>query len=121
MSRTDKDAPLWVQAEKFEPRHTCQWSHRTCDLPAEPIRQLTMASPWRQGTRCTWWPDAGRRRVFTGSGVPHWYVDHVWNSPQRAQVRDELRQAVKEYRGSGEVDVVPSVAQARNCAKWLYW
>jgi hypothetical protein len=59
--------------------------------------------------------------MYYKRGVPRWFVEHVWNNPTRVRVRDDCRQAVKEYRANGEVDVIPPVDQHRQCAGWLWW
>ena len=124
MSRTDKTDPWWVVAEWWEPCHDqCPEAGRRvreCDLPAEPVVRHP-GRRYRFGRGCEWvpaWPDRIRD---VRTGPPAWFVDHVWTSRTRARVRDDCRRAVKEYRATGEVDVVPPVDQHRHGAAWLWW
>ncbi len=123
MSDTDKDKPYWVVAAWWESVH---WGcptdvHRRrvvrdCDLPVGPV----IHRPERLGGRrahCRWEPDY-RGPVFRH--VPRWYVNHVWNGPQRRTVRDTGRRAVAEFRATGAVDVEPPVGQHRHGARWLW-
>jgi len=133
MSRTDKDTPWWVAAELWEPYHyRCEaarsgWAgmsrERDCDLPAEPI--ISAYRTPRRGLRaCLWvpvWAPFRNQRRHGQPPPPRWFVDHVWNAPSRRAVRDDCREAAKEYRGTGEIDVVPPTTQHRHCAAWLYW
>lgn len=131
MSRTDKDTPYWVTAEWWEPQHwRCEiaararwWPQdrtvRECDLPDEPVVQYM---PWhRHPGRCAWaavHPRQAWHRVFPH--VPDWFVNHVWSAPQRQASRIQCREAMKEWRGSGDTDVVVTVDQARHGARWLW-
>lgn len=47
-------------------------------------------------------------------------MQHIYHDPQRTKVRDTCRRAIAEYRGTGEVDVMPPVDQGRNAAG-MYW
>ena len=141
MSRTDKDVPYWVDAEYWEPYHyRCGNSYRTywgvtstpkereCNLPVDPPpirqhREVKKKWGWRE---CYWEPAWAMRRDCHGRDrsrphVPHWYVDHVGNAPSRVRLRDDCRQAAKEYRATGEVDIIPPTYQHRHCAMWLWW
>ncbi|HCT78703.1 MAG TPA: hypothetical protein DGT23_19430 [Micromonosporaceae bacterium] len=127
MSRTDKDAPHWTRTDWYKPWHSCTEHHirflwrrqiHSCDLPPEPAMQRP--KPWRvRVTRCEWVP-AWEPRIFRRPNPPRWFVDHVWNSRIRAQVRDELRWAAAEYHANGEVTVVPNIDQHRHSAQWLW-
>lgn len=140
MSRTDKDRPYYTDAEWWEPYHyQCGKSYRSyfgtvrttparrqCDLPPEPIIAQYQARRRHNGRGCSWDPayppgvdEHGRDRVHVS--VPKWFVDHIWNNPSRVRARDECRQAAKEYRASGEVDVVPTTDQHRHCAGWAWY
>ncbi len=130
MSHTDKDMPDWVCAQWWEPYHTCtrhhgrHWLTRTptCELPDEPV--IEWEQPWRARRGCHWIPVQDRRRGYghnyRGGHPPKWFVDHVWNNHVRTRVRDQLRQAIAEYRAGGAVSVVPDVDQHRHGAYWLW-
>lgn len=137
MSRTDAHMPHWVTATWYEPvhDHRCRFSDRwmagyggrdprPCDLPDRAVRHRPGAfrRPGRQlfpgETRCSWEPD-----WFGVSRWPRpqrWFVEHVWHNPERVRVRDLLRLAAAEHRGSGGTDVEPEPRQARHGAHW-YW
>lgn len=138
MSRTDKDAPDWAQAEWWEPQHyRCQYWYQTrylwrasigdreCDLPNEPVRQ-----PHRWGQRqasCVWvpwlWPPLGTKsgwhRCFPH--VPTSFVSIVGTRPTRRKIRDGVREAIKEYRATGEVTTILPTDQHRHGAAWLWY
>lgn len=130
MSRTDHHMPHWVTANWYEPVHfRCvngrHWTDRhrdrlLCDLPDRPVRHHPVRSHWRAtaGTRCTWEPDWTGVRPY--SRPPRWYVEHVWHNPERVRVRDVLRAAAAEYRGSGDTDLEPEPRQARHGASWMW-
>lgn len=125
MSRTDKDAPWWMHSPGVRERHSHYWRKPTCDLPPEPASGTTVR-PIYGTTHCVWypeWPDDNRRRVLWHSRgcPPAWFIDHVGNAPTRVKVRDTCIQARKEYRATGEVDVMPPTNQHRHCGAWLYW
>lgn len=132
MSRTDKDAPLWTRATRWEPDHyRCQHAlfgrgHRECDLPPAPPSRVTYRYPgyWHQFKHCAWQPDLNS---FYPDGLnpfhapPKWFVDHVGHNVERRRSRDECIEARKEHRATGEVDTTPTVNQARHQAQWLFW
>lgn len=135
MSRTDKDQPLWVRAEWFEPRHRCGWHLRyqldretgefsrqgwefdECDLLGGPVREVNHTTWWRdKPMRCRWMPVWDRRRP--GRGAPRWFVRLQFTGPGRAHVRADCRRATAEHRGCGEVEVIPPTTQHRHSARW---
>jgi len=61
-----------------------------------------------------------RRRLFWQTGVPDWFINDVWNAPQRLRARLACAEAVKEYRATSEVDTIPTTDQHRHCAVWLW-
>ncbi|HZB30869.1 MAG TPA: hypothetical protein VE465_11965 [Streptosporangiaceae bacterium] len=58
------------------------------------------------------------RRYY--ASPPRLFINHVWTSRQRQAVRVACLEAVKEHRATWTVDVIPSVDQHRQCAKWLW-
>lgn len=128
VSRTFKDQPWWVTAVWWGsshypgcPNYIGYWSRnrspRNCDLPPEPVvRHVGL----RQ-RECRWEPIYPRLgRSLYRVTPPRWFIDHIDISPTRSKVRDDCRKAVKEYNGSGEVDVIPPINQHRHCATWLW-
>lgn len=132
MSRTDKDMPPWVVAEWYEPSHAKQYVWDTpgfvcqgCDLPDEPIRQYPNRVRFGRGGHCRWtyvWPWTwGRRSYRHGGGVPKWFVDHVWNAPERRRERDDLRALRDEYNANGYLEDGDFPCwQPRGCARWMW-
>lgn len=137
MSRTDKDTPYWADAEYWQPYHyrcgnsyytffgvVSTFKERECDLPPEPI--VRRYNHWfRSGYRCCMWEpvwvrhdEHGRNRHYSNPPKP--YVDHVWNNMTRVRVRDTCIEAGKQYRATGEVDIIPPIDQHRHCARWLW-
>lgn len=51
---------------------------------------------------------------------PPWFVNHVWDAPERLAARVDCARAAAEYRATGEVDTVPTTRQHRQCAIWLW-
>lgn len=129
MSRTDKDLPFWMLATYWEPNHVkCQhsvWrrSQRECDLPEAPVLMRPAKNTWRTQTAgCCWVPTWDHYyRAYGSMGVPAWFVRAYCLDPERRQVRDDCRAALKEYNANGEVDTIPSITQHRHRARWLYW
>jgi hypothetical protein len=121
MSRTDKDAPHWVQAEWFVPVHTCQeYGNRykflkTCTLPSEvgERKHFSASVIWRQ---CYWWPEQTYRTRWRS--VPRWTHYSRWYDPEQVIVRMECVSARKEYRATGEVDTMPTTRYHRHNAQW---
>lgn len=127
MSRTDKDRPYRVKVTDstlpliehhthhahyaWSDRHPeagC-WSTKVehgCDLPDldDPSAAEHATSAGRHAC-CTrdvaWW---SAWRSWRSHGVPRWYRQHTWYEPERARERDVLREAAKEYNGSGDLD-----------------
>lgn len=132
MSRTDKDMPDHVRAEWWEAQHfRCPYAtapkwgwypeRGECDLPAEPDVRLHIErrqQARRQRGMCTWEPVYDRNPL---PPPPRWYIGHVYHWPERQAARVDCLNAAKEYRGSGEVETIPTTRQARNCAQWYWW
>lgn len=59
------------------------------------------------------------RRYF--GSPPHWFINAVWEAPQRQKARLACVETVKEFRGSADVHTEPTTRQPRRCAQWLYW
>lgn len=119
MSRTDKDAPYWVDTW-WEPWHgaTCQRGG-PCGLPAEPDGKAggEATTRWKD---CLWvpqWP-AERRSL---PGPPRWYRKHRWYASDRFRARNACSDAAAEHRAAGEVVAVPPTAQHRHNATWDWW
>jgi hypothetical protein len=126
MSRTDKDIPWWIESEWYEPFHGEHciylvpyfrgWGPRPttvpCDLPDEPRRDAYV--PWyryRPGDRptmCVWEPCYGRLAYrYRYTRPPTKRERHSeWYGPVRAQLRDRLTEARKQYQGSGDVEMI---------------
>jgi len=129
MSRTDKDLPFWVLSEYWEPDHrACEYARlqtgrRKCDLPTDPVRTRPVNTTWRTRTQgCSWRPTWDHYyRAYGPIGVPPWYVRLEFTGPERARVRDECREALKEFNANGEVDTIPATTQHRHMARWSYW
>jgi hypothetical protein len=131
MSRTDKDAPYWVRTEFYKPDHdwNCPdriprlWQHyhrgpHGCTLPPEPVRLPPQRQRFRtipEVPRCRWvavWP---RRWRYNYTRPPSRKDRHFyWWGPERANVRNVLAKAKRQYNGCGEVDVVEPVAPMRH-------
>jgi len=52
---------------------------------------------------------------------PKWYINHVWYGPQRAKVRIDVVNAIKDYRANSETDIETPSYQHRHIAQWLWW
>lgn len=127
MSRTDKDVPWRIAAEWYAPLHMyCQYDNfhvgfwpkvprrqgrRPCDLPPAPRRGENHPSAWRNSWRrdeyhCTWEPEYpyGSYR-WSYNRPPTKKERHLdWWGPDRAQRRDQCREAMKEYSGEGDIE-----------------
>jgi hypothetical protein len=135
MSRTDKDMPFRVRATRWQEQHyRCSFArfgrtrdgHRECDLPDWPPSRANLKFPgvWHTFQHCAWVPDLGSiypDRLNPFPAPPKWFVDHIGHNMERRRKRDECIAARKEYRATGEVDIVPTVLQHRHQAIWLYW
>lgn len=128
MSRTDKDLPVWLLSTWWEPEHyrcphTIFRDGRPCDLPDAPVRERPVKTTWKTTVRaCTWRPCWDYYdRPYGPQGVPPWFVRQEFTGPERSRVRDECREALKEYNSTREVDTVPSVTQHRHMARWDWW
>lgn len=134
MSRTDKDAPWWLNAS-WMPQHSYSctwWGTRACSLPDTPPKRPPIqrrvrreVDPFVSGYSswmviCHWRPADTRRWKDAVPQPPKWFRDHVWTSAERAAVRDDCRRAEAEHR-AGDVDVIPSVRQHRHGASWLWY
>jgi hypothetical protein len=143
MSRTDKDAPWWVQTDWYLPMHemcqagpyaryrwqTSQRGARECDLPETPVRKAKSyrrRSIWRlteEQMHCYWepeWPWEQRRYSFTW-GPRREDRRLAWWGPDRRRVRDECRAARKEYRGFGDVETDVSKLHHNHAPRKGYW
>jgi hypothetical protein len=99
MSRTDKDLPLRIRQEPYK--------------NPDPAGFWSVSGPYSRG-----W------RNYTFWYVPHppaWFVEHVWNGPERRRARDIGREAIKDYRANGDTDIDFPRDHHRHCARWLWW
>lgn len=128
MSRTDAHAPYWTWAVWYTPVHTLH-GHKGCNLPDSPTRsnhRLRPGYPHDGWMDCFWgvaWPSYRECRwlYFMKPSIPRWYINHLWNGPERVRVRDGLRNLAREYNSYGDIedDDFPNW-QARNCARWSW-
>lgn len=119
MSRTDKDAPYWVNAT-WRPEHSqaCQHGRARCTLAPRCHGPRRQHPDWRlYAWTCRWEPVDPRHAI---SGPPRWFINHVWEAPQRQAARRACRQAAAEHRADGRVEVDPPVWQHRHGAWWLW-
>lgn len=127
MSRTDKDMPPWVIADLFEPEH---WGCRIdggkfeCDLPEDPTRQHPTRLRYGYWDRCHWkyvWPWTYGHRSYRLISVPKWFIDNVWNEPERRRERDDLRALRDEYNANGNLEDGDFPCwQTRGFARWMW-
>lgn len=119
MSKTDKDRPPWVRA-KDDPNRVASHHYR-CEV------EYPYGSWW--ATRMPRHPcdiderHAGYCHYFERdrswhSAPPRWFRRHRWYDPEHNDVRMDCVKAIKEYRGSGDTDVMPSIQQHRHGASW---
>jgi hypothetical protein len=134
VSRTDKDAPYWVRTEFYVPSHdwTCpdriarSWqnyprSTSPCPLPPEPVREPRPRFRFRgiinpdEPLHCSWVPTWPRKRRYNYSYGPT-AADRAayWWGPDRANVRDLLHKAKRQYNGFGDVDIVEPTQNHRH-------
>ena len=66
-------------------------------------------------------PRTGLRLLVGGGGPPRWFIEHVWTGRERQAARVACRNAIKEHRGDGSVDTIPTIQQHRHNAQWLWW
>lgn len=113
MSRTDKDMPYWVTGA-WAPEHSrdCQDGVGRCTL-GKLRRQHPNWKHYRDWS-CHWVPEGGYRRRSPNG----WILHHLYTSPERMEVRDAVRQALAEHRGSGEAVTEPPTGQHRHSALW---
>ena len=117
MSRTDKDAPWWVRAEFYKPRHDWKCPGRVshhgpgadCVLPAVPIRRNSChprPRPWITDTlQCYWVPADWDRKYYTRP--PRRDDRRVYfHGPNRRQLRDFCVKVKQEYAGFGDVESI---------------
>lgn len=128
MSRTDKDLPYWLRCTWWEPQHSgCRYAAfvrgRSCDLPAEPVRQRPVRATWKTRTPgCTWRPSGDHfGQCYRYAGAFRQFVTLEFTRPQRRRVRDELTRCRQEHRATGAVDTVVATAQHRHLARWDWW
>lgn len=78
MSKTDKTAPWWVQAQDqlWEPVHLCVRFHRPCDLPSSPPATHNEAKP-NIRSMCRWSPTDWHKITF--SRYSEWHEDKMHN------------------------------------------
>lgn len=127
--------PPWVLAEWWEPAHwacenytTRRWQRgleiHPCDLPDVPIRQYPNRPRYGRWATCRWdyvWPWRYGRRSYRHGGVPKWFVDHVWNGPERLRERDGLRALRDEYNAYGDLEDGDFPCwQTRSYARWMW-
>ena|SRR5690242_167547 len=122
MSKTDKDKPWWMRAEKYREVHhwKCIVGREPCSLP--PFLYSGQAHYNRRFTACFWDAVDDYRRSWWGQGsAPQWFNDHVWHNPERVRVRDTARQIIQDYNANGATDMEIANFQHRHNASWLYW
>jgi hypothetical protein len=133
VSRTDKDTPSWVLAEWWRPCHVKRyvWADPGpvcvgCELPDEPrvVNLRATLGSWSD-RGCHWEPEwpyrYGRRRFWAPRGVPKWFVDHVWNNPERVRERDHLRALCDEYNTHRNLEDGDFPCwQTRSYARWMW-
>lgn len=129
MSRTDKDMPVWVVAEHYEPWHAwrcidgrSKFADRPCTLPKEPLRQ----HPERKRTAraCTWepvWWGPSERRYWHSWGPQKEDRHLYWWGPDRAKTRACLTEARKEYNSFRDVEIVERRLQHRHSPGKGWW
>ncbi len=119
MSRTDKDAPSWVRARR-DGGDT--WHHRVGDAPG--AADGFGRPPSGDGTHACDLDDPGGRCTWR---VPHWLAGYplcqppdtsclhmFYYGPDRAQARDALRAAAREYNTFGMTETEPITRQVRH-------
>lgn len=125
---------MWVTIEWWEPEHWgCEnselrkWRERpriACDLSDVPVRQYPNRPRFGYWGYCHWdpvWPPRSRRRGFSGNAVPKWFIDHVWNGPERVRERDGLKALRDEYNAHGDLEDGDFPCwQTRSFAKWMW-
>lgn len=116
MSRTDKDRPHWIADEYRVIHHwKCIVGREDCDLPDKEISCIN----YRRSTACYRMPI--HARVWWQASVPSWFINHVWNAPERQRARIDLQNIAKEYNATGEVSHDFQSFNPKNQAKWYYW
>ena len=99
-------SPYWADEETSEFVHALvPYGPFPCDIDVP-------------GNRCARHTTGGRRRSswFTTPSSDERHL--LYFGPERAAVRDSLREAAKEYRATGEVDTEPSKRQTRG-SMWV--
>lgn len=104
----------WVFGEWTETIRERVWETRECDID---IPEPRFGYQFDGEPHCSWMP----KNWDLIPGTKHWNDDSSkWHrklnyfSPERAAIRDELRDAVKDYNTNGQTDVEPNNRQARN-------
>lgn len=119
MSRTDKDRGYFLGDWYTVEHHvSCITGNRACDLPDINDRVKRSSFRW---SACHWEPHHANGRYWWQPGPPKWYIDHVWNNPQRVKERDRGRRMIAEYRATGEVDTEIESFQHKHNSKWYWW
>lgn len=140
MSRTDKDTPWWVQTNWYIPVHVhCQegpyakyrWmmsqrGPRACDLPSAPVRiYVRHRNAWRlpiEDQHCYWEPEWPWRRRYLYTWGPRGKDRRLgWWGPDRSRLRDECREARKQYRGFGDVEIEVSAIHHNHAPIKGWW
>lgn len=123
MARTDKDRPLWVReadpSEDRVPYHRHQdWRGlRSYECDFEENEHARPSKSYKNN--CGW--SLRGYHWYTGS-VPKWFIDHVYNNPERVRVRDDLRNMAREYNAYNDLedDDFPN-HQHHYGASWYWW
>lgn len=56
------------------------------------------------------------------SNPPHWYINIIWNAPERLRERVILGEVKKEYNANNEVDDYSFENRPhRHCASYYWW
>jgi hypothetical protein len=131
MSRTDKDAPWWVQAEYWEPLHavSCEFyigyfrrEYRACNLPPAPIRQdQSHPRSYIRTAPCSWVAVMPHKDRYRYTRPPTREDKHLgWWGPDRRKVRDLMVSAKQLYRGGSDPDIITPRhhRHASNCGWW---
>lgn len=137
MSRTYKDTPLWVQGARTRNRRInhdwyCEdnpeprsWARHYLDKlhPCNVDDNRSRSYGAGHQYLCEWDFPVWDHRTHCGCrGVPAWYINHHWNAPSRQEERLKLDDAVKQYRGTGEIDdIVFEHDYHRHTSGGNYW
>jgi hypothetical protein len=128
MSRTDKDKPWPLRAAEHQSgsyiRHLCG-NGVACDIDRDPYEAFKNAYNRQSARHHRVWklPNCGPVMSHHAlSGVPAWYIGHVWNNVERVRERDDLRALAREYNSNNDIqDGDFPCWQHRHMASWRYW